>query len=138
MRDGWEAEAWKWAQFARTPGHDSSHDAINLPALRDLLPEPGNRTLELGCGQGGSAGSCGRWVTGWRGPTPRGPWCGWRPATRTPSRPCSPTRPRCPSAIRAFDLVVAFMCLHDMNRMPQAVAEAGRALERGGQLCASI
>ena len=41
MRDGWEAEAGKWAEFARTPGHDSSHDDINLPALRDLLPEPG-------------------------------------------------------------------------------------------------
>ena len=33
MRDGWEAEAGKWAEFARTPGHDSSHDDINLPAL---------------------------------------------------------------------------------------------------------
>jgi hypothetical protein len=41
MRDGWEAEAGKWAEFARAPGHDSSHDDINLPALRDLLPEPG-------------------------------------------------------------------------------------------------
>src|ERR1700738_3220360 len=52
MRDGWEAEAWKWAQFARTPGHDSSHDSINLPALRALLPEPLKRTLDLGCGEG--------------------------------------------------------------------------------------
>ena len=52
MRDGWEAEAGKWAEFARTPGHDSSHDDINLPALRDLLPEPGKRTLDLGCGEG--------------------------------------------------------------------------------------
>ena len=52
MRDGWEAEAGKWADFARTPGHDSSHDDINLPALRDLLPEPGKRTLDLGCGEG--------------------------------------------------------------------------------------
>jgi precorrin-6B methylase 2 len=50
MRDGWEAEAGKWAAFTRTPGHDSSHEDINLPALRELLPEPGQRTLDLGCG----------------------------------------------------------------------------------------
>jgi SAM-dependent methyltransferase len=52
MRDGWEAEAGKWAAFTRTPGHDSSHEDINLPALRELLPEPGHRTLDLGCGEG--------------------------------------------------------------------------------------
>ncbi len=30
------------------------------------------------------------------------------------------------------------MCLHDMDQMPQAVAEAARVLERGGRLCATI
>ena len=32
----------------------------------------------------------------------------------------------------AFDLVVAHMCLHDIDQMPKAVAEAARVLERGG------
>jgi len=40
MRDGWEAEAGKWAEFARTPGHDSSHDDINLPALHFRAVKP--------------------------------------------------------------------------------------------------
>ena len=52
MRDGWEAEAGNWAEFTRTPGHDSPHSTINLPALLALLPEPGKRTLDLGCGEG--------------------------------------------------------------------------------------
>jgi SAM-dependent methyltransferase len=52
MRDGWEAEAGKWAEFTRTPGRDSAHGTINLPALLALLPEPGQRTLDLGCGEG--------------------------------------------------------------------------------------
>ena len=52
MRDGWEAEAQNWARFARTPGLDRAHRGINLPALRDLLPAPGRRTLDLGCGEG--------------------------------------------------------------------------------------
>jgi SAM-dependent methyltransferase len=37
-----------------------------------------------------------------------------------------------------FDLVVAYMSLHDMDRMPQAVAEAARVLEPGGRLCLAI
>ena len=55
MRDAWEAEAEKWATFAGTPGRDSSHEDINLPALPALLPGPGpgsRRTLDLGCGEG--------------------------------------------------------------------------------------
>jgi SAM-dependent methyltransferase len=37
-----------------------------------------------------------------------------------------------------FDLVVAYMTLHDMDRMPQAVAEAARVLQPGGRLCMAI
>ena len=38
----------------------------------------------------------------------------------------------------AFDLVVAYMCLHDIDAMPQAVAEIARVLGRPGWLCAAI
>ncbi len=38
----------------------------------------------------------------------------------------------------AFGLVVAYMSLHDIDRMPEAVAEAARVLERGGRLCLAI
>jgi len=44
MRRGWEAEAGNWATLVRAPGHDRSHDEINLPALRELLPEPAARS----------------------------------------------------------------------------------------------
>src|SRR5260370_9747810 len=98
MRDGWEAEAGKWAEFARTPGHDSSHDDINLPELRDLLPEPGKRTLDLGCGEGRLCRflrSLGHRVAGAdasptmvrlpaRPPAPQPP-----PAPPPPARPCA-------------------------------------------------
>jgi hypothetical protein len=46
MRDGWESQARNWARFARTPGHDSPHEEINLPALLRLLPPPNGLALE--------------------------------------------------------------------------------------------
>ena len=138
MRDGWEAEAEKWAAFARTPGGDHSHEEINLPALRALLPAPGQRTLDLGCGEGRLGRflrSIGHRVAGIdAAPTmvrlavghPDGTPAVLGDAAALPFRDA------------AFDLVVAYMCLHDMDRMPAAVAEAARVLERGGRLCAAI
>ena len=43
-----------------------------------------------------------------------------------------------PFGAGTFDLVVAYMSLHDMDRMPEAVAEAARVLERGGRLVVAI
>jgi SAM-dependent methyltransferase len=45
---------------------------------------------------------------------------------------------RLPFADGAFDLAVAYMCLHDIDEMPTAVAEIARVLARAGRLCAAI
>jgi SAM-dependent methyltransferase len=37
-----------------------------------------------------------------------------------------------------FDLVVAYMSLHDMDEMRTAIAEAGRVLGHAGRFCAAI
>jgi SAM-dependent methyltransferase len=138
MRDGWEAEAEKWAAFARTPGHDSTHDEVNLPVLRALLPGPGRATLDLGCGEG----RVGRFLRS----------IGHRVAGADAAPTLVRLAVRHPDAVpavladaaalpfgdAAFDLVVAYMSLHDMDRMPQAVAEAARVLAPGGRLCACI
>jgi SAM-dependent methyltransferase len=138
MRDGWEAEAEKWAEFTRTPGHDSSHGTINVPALLALLPEPGGRTLDLGCGEG----RLGRFLRS------RGYRIAGADASPTMVRLAVSHDVAAPAVVadaaalpfpdETFDLVVAYMSLHDMDRMPAAVAEAGRVLERGGRLCAAI
>lgn len=139
MWRGWEAEAANWAAFARTPGHDRSHEVVNLPAFRGLLPEPGSATLDLGCGEGRLS----RLLAG--------------EGHRVVGLDAAPTMVRfaatheeaagpvvngdaavLPFRDGAFDLVVAYMCLHDIDTMPQTVAEAARMLRPGGRLCAAI
>jgi SAM-dependent methyltransferase len=138
MRDGWEANAGNWAEFTRTPGHDRSHDDINLPALGGLLPEPGKRTLDLGCGEGRVSRflrSLGHRVAG----ADASPTMVRLAAGHPDAEPAVVADAAAlPFRDAAFDLVVAYMCLHDIDPMPQALAEGARVLERGGRLCASI
>ena len=138
MRDGWEAEAGTWARFTRTPGRDSSHADINLPALLDLLPEPGGRTLDLGCGEG----RLGRFLqsVGYRvaGVDAAPTMVRYAVSHDTAAPAVLADAAALPFGDETFDLVVAYMSLHDMDRMPEAVAEAGRVLEHGGRLCLAI
>lgn len=138
MRTGWESEAHNWAQFARTPRYDQAHEDFNLPALLDLLPSPAGLTLDLGSGEGRLGRvlrALGYDVTG---------------VDASPSMVQLATSHESGSAAvvgdaaalpfpdQTFDLVVAYMSLHDMDAMPQAVAEAARVLRRTGRICMTI
>jgi SAM-dependent methyltransferase len=138
MRQGWESEALNWARFARTPGHDDSHEQINLPALLDLLPPPGRRTLDLGCGEGRLGRvlqSLGHQVAGIDASATM---VRLAASHETPELSVIADAAQLPFADGTFDLVVAYMTLHDMDRMPQAVAESARVLEPGGRFCVAI
>ena len=138
MRQGWEQEAGNWGRFTRTPGHDRAHENINLPVLRELLPAPGRRTLDFGCGEGRVGrllASLGHRVTG----------IDASPSMAALARGHADPLPACvadgtalPFPDETFDLVVAYMCLHDIDDLPGATAEIGRVLARGGRLCAAI
>src|SRR5689334_16517580 len=47
----WEPEAEDWVRWARTPGHDA-YWYYRDGFFDSLLPSPGRRTLEVGCGEG--------------------------------------------------------------------------------------
>src|SRR2546423_11728014 len=51
LRDAWEAEAANWVEWARRVGHDS-YGRFHRDAFLELLPPPGRRTLDVGCGEG--------------------------------------------------------------------------------------
>jgi SAM-dependent methyltransferase len=137
MQAGWDAEAADWAQFARG-GHDRSHTAINLPAFLELLPAPGRRTLDLACGEG----RLGRLLQsqGHRvaGVDASAAMVRFAVTHEHPEPAVVGDAARLPFQDGSFDLVLAYMCLHDIDAMPEAVGEIARVLAPWGRLCAAI
>jgi SAM-dependent methyltransferase len=135
--DHWEGEAERWSAWARKTGHDS-YWTESGPPFFDLLPGPGRRVLDLGCGEGRVARDLkahGYTVTG-------------VDAAATIIRLAREADPdgdyiladaaALPFDDASFDLVVAFNSLMDIDDMPGAVAESSRVLEPGGRFCICI
>ena len=133
----WEGQAERWAVWAREPDHDSYWDESGPPFF-DVLPAPGRRTLDLGCGEGRVARdlrALGHHVVG-------------VDAAPTLVRLAQEADPdseylvsdaaELPFDGASFDLVVAFNTLMDFDDMPGAVREAARVLEPDGRFCICI
>ena len=103
--------------MAPTPGHDTYYWDLNLPAFAQLVPSSGRRTLDVGCGEGriGAGDHPPRYEEVTLGDAVALPWLDGE-----------------------FDLVVAFMSLHDMNEPERVIGEIARVLEPGGVLCMAI
>jgi SAM-dependent methyltransferase len=136
LSEKWDAKADEWTAWARSPTHDVFYQELNWPAFRQLLPPPGSATLDLGCGEGRvgrELAEAGHRVTG---------------ADSSPALIAAAEhaggyeRLVCADAARlpfedcAFDLVVAFMSLQDIDRPADAIGEMARVLSPGG--CAAI
>ncbi len=133
----WEQEAERWVRWARTPWHDAYWHYS--PSFFDtILPRPGRRTLEIGCGEGRVA----------RELASRGHTVIALDTAPTLLRFAQAADPKgcylladaasLPFADTSFDLVVAYNSLMDVDDMPTAVAEAARVLERGRPLCVCV
>jgi SAM-dependent methyltransferase len=116
LRDAWDEQADDWAAFARTPGHDHGHE-LNFPPFLELLPPPGGRTLDIGCGEG-RVGA----VLTERGYDVIG----------------VDSSPRMVELASERHKAVAYMSLMNVDDLDGVVAEAARVLERGGHLCAAV
>jgi SAM-dependent methyltransferase len=137
LSGAWERNAPDWIAWARAPGHDS-YWRFNRDLFLELVPGPGRRTLDLGCGEGRFSRdlkAIGHDVVG----------VDVSPSMVAAAREADPSiEVHCADAARlpfddgAFDLVVAFMTLQDIESLDDAVAEAGRVLEPGGRLCLAV
>jgi SAM-dependent methyltransferase len=134
--DHWEAEAQRWAAWARTPQHDAYW--YYRDSFFELVPPPGRATLEVGFGEGRVSRDLvarGHRVSG----VDVSPTLARlaAEADRT-SRYLLADGASLPFGAGAFDLVVAYNSLMDVDDMPAVCAEIGRVLEPRAHLCVCV
>jgi SAM-dependent methyltransferase len=137
LRAAWRRHAGGWVAWARKPGHDS-YWRFHRDQFLDLLPGPGLRTLDLGCGEGRLSRelkALGHRVVG----------VDVSPTMLKAAREDDPSIPACltdaarlPFRDGSFDRVVAFMSLQDLDDLYGAIGETARVLSARGRLCAAI
>ena len=132
----WEPEAENWVRWARTPGHDAYW--YYRDAFFELVPPPGARTIELGCGEGRVTRDLvqrGHRVIGLE-PAPT--LARHARAADAASSYVVADGAAVPCASDAFDLVVAYNSLQVVADMRGTVREAARLLHPGGHLCLTV
>jgi SAM-dependent methyltransferase len=134
---GYERDAEGFIAWFRTPGHDS-YWWYSPAFFEEIVPPPGDATLEIGCGEGRACrdlAARGHSVTG----------VDLAPTLVAAAREAHPDgtylvadAAALPFRDGAFDLVLSYNSLMDVADMPGAVREAARVLAPGGRLCVSV
>jgi SAM-dependent methyltransferase len=135
LRERWDEQADSWAAWARTPGHDVSHEETNFPPFLELLPPPGRLTLDLGCGEGRVGAELQR-----RGHRVVGVDSSPRMVefAREHHEAIVADAAALPFDDGAFDLVIAYMSLMNFDDLQGGVRESARVLEGGGRFCFAV
>ena len=137
LADNWEAESGQWIRWARQPGHDS-YWRYHRDQFLHLLPLPGRQTVDVGCGEG-------RLTRHLKQLGHRMVGIDASPSMIAAARALDSSMElhvadaaALPLEDASADLAIAFMSLHDIDAMPQAVSEIARILTPGGKLCFAI
>jgi SAM-dependent methyltransferase len=137
LRDLWDANAEAWIRWARAPGHDS-YPQFHGRVFSELLPPPGRLTVDVGAGEGRVGRdlvALGHTVVA----LDASPTLARAGATHDVPLPAIVADAAAlPLTSGCADLVVAFMCLQDVDDLSGAVMEAARLLGPGGRLCVAI
>jgi SAM-dependent methyltransferase len=137
LRAAWEKHAAEFIAWAREPGHDS-YWRFHRDQFLEIVPPPGRRTLDLGCGEG-------RLSRDLKALGHRMIAVDLSSTMLAAARESDPEldarladAAALPFADGEFDRVVAFMSLQDVDDLEGAVSEAARVLEPGGRLCIAV
>lgn len=131
----YETQADNWLRLAR-----DADDAywVCRDAFFELVPEPGERTIELGCGEG-------RVVRDLAARGHRAVGIDASPTLVAAARKADPAgeyvvadAADLPFSAGSFDLAVAYNSLMDVDDLPRAVGEAWRVLRPGSRLCICV
>lgn len=138
QREHWDDEAETWAVYARSSEHDRLYWLFHRQDFLELLPAPGRLTIDIGAGEGrltAALASLGHFVVAVDGSPTLARMAHERSeldavaiadAARLPLRP------------EVADLVVAFMCLQDIENLDAVIGEIARVLPPGGRFCLAI
>lgn len=133
----WEEHAAAWVDWARKPGHDS-YWRFHRDVFLASVPGAGRRTLDLGCGEGRLSRdlrALGHDVVG-VDISPTMLEAAQRADAEIETHLADAAA--LPFADAAFDCVVAFMSLQDLDDLYGAIREVRRVLERGGRFCLAV
>jgi SAM-dependent methyltransferase len=134
---GWDDRAGRWLAWARTPDFDA-YWQFRDRFFDHIVPAPGRATLEVGCGEGRVArdlATRGHSVTA----VDASPvLVASAVEADTRSQYLVAAAEALPFDPGAFDLVVAYNSLMDVDDMPSAIAEAARVLEPSGRLAICV
>lgn len=137
LQAAWERHAEDFIAWARKPNHDSYwqfHRDLFLP----LVPAPGRRTLDLGCGEGRVSRdlqALGHRVVGLDASRTL------IAAARASTLDAALARANAatlPFASDAFDCVIAFNSLQDIDDFTSTIREIYRVLMPGGRFCLAL
>jgi SAM-dependent methyltransferase len=135
-REHWEKESSNWAAWARRPDFDAYWQYSS--AFFELVPPPGHRTLEVGCGEGRVSrdlAAHGHRVTAVDvSPT----LVRLAQAADPQSIYLRSDAAALPFVAESFDLVVFYNSLMDVDDMDASVHEAARVLRTTGVLCVCV
>jgi SAM-dependent methyltransferase len=138
LAEEWEAHADAWVRWTRTPGHDHHFHRYNWPSFLELIPDAGQATLDLGCGEG-RAGvvlrAAGHRLTGVDSAASLAELAS---QTGTYEEVVVADAASLPFADDTFDLVLAFMSLQDMDDAAGALRQAARVLIPKGRVVAAF
>ena len=137
LRSSWEEQAAAFVAWARKPGHDS-YWRFHRDLFLELVPPPGSKTLDLGCGEGRLSRdlkALGHEVVGVDGSATL--LAAVRDADSGIETHLADAA-MLPLADGGFDCVVAFMSLQDVDDLDGALRESARVLAPGGRFCMAI
>ena len=133
----WEAEAERWARWAREPGHDS-YWQFHRDVFRELLPPPPAQTLDMGCGEGRLPRGMTSWGYDVVGVDASETLVKFAREADSAGDYRLADAAALPFKDATFDLVTAFMSLHDIEDAAAAVREAARVLQPGAAFCLAV
>jgi len=134
----WEPEAERWIEWTRSPGFDA-YWTYSGAFFEEVLSPAGQRTLEVGCGEGRVARDLsvrGHSVVAIE--PAKSLLAAARAAGSSGQQYAVADGTTLPFVDAVFDVVVAYNVLQVVDDLDLALSEAARVLVPGGHLCACV